>query len=264
MDLFLKNKHVLITGGSKGIGLACAESFLNEGAKVTLVSRSQLNLMNALDKLSANHSASSINIIAADLEIASSGEMVLNNAEKHFGPVEILINSAGAAKRTIPEELTHEIWHAAMQAKYFSYIHMTDPTIKRMGQRGSGAIVNVIGAGGKIASTTHMPGGAANAALMLVNAGMAAAYAAKGVRVNAVNPGISNTDRLQEGMVVEAKLQGISEAEAILRANSRIPLGRMSKPSEIADAVVFLASKRASYITGISLTMDGCMTPVIF
>lgn len=83
------------------------------------------------------------------------------------------MNFAGAAKSTPLEELTPDIWHAAMQAKYFSYIHMTDPTIKRMCQRRTDAIVNVIGAGGKIASPIHMPEGAANAALMLANAGMA-------------------------------------------------------------------------------------------
>ena len=264
MDLHLANKHVLITGGSKGIGLACADNFLNEGAKVTLVSRDLQNLANALKKLSANHPVSSIHTIAADLQISTVGEEVLNNAEKHFGPVDILVNSAGAAKRTPPEELTPDVWHAAMQAKYFSYIHMTDPTIKRMGQRGTGAIVNVIGAGGKIASPIHMPGGAANAALMLANAGMASAYAAKGVRVNAVNPGLTVTDRLQEGLAADAKAQGISEAEALQRANARIPMRRMADPSEVADAVVFLASPRASYITGVALTMDGCMTPVVF
>jgi short-subunit dehydrogenase len=99
---------------------------------------------------------------------------------------------------------------------------------------------------------------------MLANAGMASAYAAKGVRVNAVNPGLTLTDRLQEGMAADAKAQGITEVDAMQRANARIPMGRMAKPSEVADAVVFLASSRASYITGVSLTMDGCMTPVVF
>ena len=263
MDLHLTDKHVLITGGSKGIGLACAQGFLAEGAKITLVSRDTGNLAAAVKLLTADYPASSVHTIAADMQIAANGEQVLNQAEQHFGPVDILVNSAGAAKRTAPDDLNPEVWQAAMHAKYFSYIHMIDPTIKRMGQRGAGVIVNVIGAGGKVASAIHMPGGAANAALMLVNAGMASAYAAKGVRVNAVNPGLTLTDRLQEGMATDARAQGISEQEAMQRANARIPMGRIARPEEVADAVLYLASDRASYISGVVLTMDGCTTPMV-
>ena len=264
MDLQLTQKHVLITGGSKGIGLACAETFLNEGARVTLVSRDRANLDAAIQTLSAQHPVASIYTIAADLREAASGLAVLNDAEARFGPVDVLVNSAGAAKRTPPEELNPQVWHDAMQAKYFSYIHMIDPTIQRMGQRGAGVVVNVIGAGGKVASAIHMPGGAANAALMLATAGLATAYAGKGVRVNAVNPGATVTDRLKEGFAADARANGISEAEAMQRTTARIPLGRMAEPREIADAVVFLASPRASYISGVSLTMDGVMTPTVF
>lgn len=263
MDLHLTDKHVLITGGSKGIGLACAQGFLAEGARVTLVSRDPANLTAAVATLTAIYPATQLHTIAADMQIASAALQVLDQAERHFGPVDVLVNSAGAAKRTAPDELNPEAWQAAMKAKYFSYIHMIDPTIKRMAQRGGGAIVNVIGAGGKVASAIHMPGGAANAALMLVNAGMASAYAAKGVRVNAVNPGLTLTDRLQEGMATDARAQGISEDEAMQRANARIPMGRIAQPEEIADAVVYLASARASYISGVVLTMDGCTTPMV-
>jgi NAD(P)-dependent dehydrogenase (short-subunit alcohol dehydrogenase family) len=124
-------------------------------------------------------------------------------------------------------------------------------------------VVNVIGAGGKVPSAIHMPGGAANAALMLATAGMANAYASKNIRVNAVNPGLTVTDRLKEGFAADARANGITEPEAMTRASSRIPMGRMADPIEIANAVVFLASARASYITGISLTMDGGMNPMV-
>ena len=246
MDLHLTDKHVLITGGSKGIGLACAQGFLAEGAKVTLVSRDPGNLTAAVKILKADYPASSVHTIAADMQIAANGEQVLNQAEQHFGAVDILVNSAGAAKRTAPDDLNPEAWQAAMQAKYFSYIHMIDPTIKRMGQRGAGAIVNVIGAGGKVASAIHMPGGAA-----------------KGVRVNAVNPGLTLTDRLQEGMATDARAQGITAQESMQRANARIPMGRIARAEEVADAVVYLASARASYISGVVLTMDGCTTAMV-
>ena len=265
MDLQLTGKHVLITGGSKGIGLACALGFLREGARVSLVSRDAANLEHAAQQLAADvpDANARITTVAANMRDAEAAVAALNEAEAAFGPVDVLVNSAGAAKRTPPDELTAAAWHDAMDAKYFSYIHMMDPVVKRMGARGTGTIVNVVGAGGKVASATHMAGGAANAALMLVSAGMASAYAAKGVRVNAVNPGLTLTERLKEGMKADARLQKIDEAEALKRAQARLPLGRIAEPSEIADAVLFLASPRASYITGAIVAMDGAVTPLI-
>jgi NAD(P)-dependent dehydrogenase (short-subunit alcohol dehydrogenase family) len=132
-----------------------------------------------------------------------------------------------------------------------------------MGQRGAGVIVNVVGAGGKVASPTHLPGGAANAALMLVSAGLAAAYGPRGVRVNAVNPGITRTERMQQGLEADARLSRITPEEALARASARLPLGRVATPQEIADAVVFLCSPRAAYITGAILAMDGAVTPMV-
>ena len=265
MDLQLTGKHVLITGGSKGIGLACALGFLREGARVSLVSRDAANLDKAAQQLAADvpDAKARITTVAANMRDAEAAVAALDKAEAAFGPVDVLVNSAGAAKRTPPDELTAAAWHDAMDAKYFSYIHMMDPVVKRMGARGTGAIVNVIGQGGKVASAIHMAGGAANAALMLVSAGMASAYAGKGVRVNAVNPGLTLTERLKEGMKADARLQQIDEQEARKRAQAKLPLGRIAEPSEIADAVLFLASARASYITGAILAMDGAVTPLI-
>jgi NAD(P)-dependent dehydrogenase (short-subunit alcohol dehydrogenase family) len=108
-----------------------------------------------------------------------------------------------------------------------------------------------------------MPGGAANAALMLVTAGMASAYAGRGVRVNAVNPGLTLTERLREGMAADARMQGISPEEALARATAKLPLGRIARPEEIAHAVVFLASAKASYIPGASVSMDGAVNPIV-
>jgi NAD(P)-dependent dehydrogenase (short-subunit alcohol dehydrogenase family) len=271
MDLQLQDKHVLITGGSKGIGLACAQAFLAEGARVSLVSRSQENLDQGAARLRQWLAAQApsgaadprVATFAADLKDPEAALAALDRAEEAGGPVDILVNSAGAAKRVGPDDLTPKAWHDSMDAKYFTYIHMLDPVVKRMGRRGSGVIVNVVGAGGKVASPTHLSGGAANAALMLVSAGLAAAYGAKGVRVNAVNPGLTLTERLKEGLAAEAKLAGIDVEEALKRANQRLPLGRIARPDEIADAVVFLASPRASYITGAILSMDGAVTPMV-
>ena len=265
MDLQLQDRHVLITGGSKGIGLACALGFLREGARVSLVSRDLQNLEQGRKTLveAFAEAEGRVSVHAADLKDPAGAVAALDAAEQAFGPVDVLVNSAGAARRTPPDELNAAAWHDAMDAKYFTYIHMIDPVVKRMGERGQGAIVNVIGQGGKVASPVHMAGGAANAALMLVSAGMASAYAAKGVRVNAVNPGLTLTERLQEGLKADAKLQGIGSEEALQRAKARLPLGRIAAPEEIANAVVFLASPKASYITGAIVAMDGAVTPMI-
>ena len=271
MDLDLAGAHVLVTGGSKGIGLAVARGFLAEGARVTLVSRTRDALEAARDSLAddavpvspAADDGPRIAIEVADLRDPASAVAALDAAEARLGPVEILVNSAGAARRYGPAELTPERWRDAMDAKYFTYIHMIDPTIRRMAERGHGVIVNIIGAGGKVAATTHLSGGAANAALMLATAGLARAYAGNGVRVNGVNPGKTETERLTEGLKAEARHDGISLDEARRRAGQQLPLGRIATPQEIANAVVFLASPRASYINGAIVAMDGGVTPVV-
>jgi NAD(P)-dependent dehydrogenase (short-subunit alcohol dehydrogenase family) len=259
MDLNLAGKHILITGGSKGIGLACAQAFLAEGASVSINSRSEENLAAALAILGADRVA----IHAGDLTNPQQALAVVESAEKAFGPIDVLVTSAGAAKRTPAHELTPDAWRAAMDAKYFSYINIIDPVIKRMGERQRGSIVNVIGAGGKLASAIHLPGGAANAALMLATAGLANAYGAKGVRVNAVNPGATLTERLKEGFKAEHRLSGISAEDAMKVAVSKTALGRLAEPAEIANVVVFLASGKASYVSGVIVGMDGIGTPMV-
>src|SRR5918911_1259319 len=138
MDLGLEGKSVIITGGSKGIGLACARLF------------------------------------ASDLTSADEAVAMVEAMQSPLGPADILVNCAGAARRTPPDALTPAAWKAAMDAKFFTYIHVIDPVVKRMAARSSGVIVNVIGNGGKVAAPIHLAGGAANAALMLATAGLAA------------------------------------------------------------------------------------------
>ena len=257
MDLGLTGKVVVVTGGSKGIGLACAQAFIAEGARVGIASRSAANLHQARERLGP------IVAISADMSDAASATRMIGQMERELGLIDILVNSAGAARRTPADELTPAAWRAGMDAKYFTYINAIDPTIKLMAARGSGVIINVIGIGGKVASPIHLPGGAANAALMLATAGLAAAYARHGVRVVAVNPGVTNTERVAGRMEADAKTSGVSVAEALKRAEERMPLGRMAEPEEIAQMIVFLASDKASYVTGANISMDGALFPVV-
>jgi NAD(P)-dependent dehydrogenase (short-subunit alcohol dehydrogenase family) len=261
MDLGLTDKIAVVTGASKGIGFACAAAFAREGARVVLVSRSAANLEAAVAKIAAPRHAP--RTFVADLVRADEARRVVDDIEHDVGAIDILVNSAGAARRYAPEDLDADAWHAAMDAKYFSYIHPLDAVLKRMAARGRGAIVNIVGSGGKVANPVHLPGGAANAALMLASTGLAAAFAPKGIRVNAINPGATLTGRVEEGLRVESRMTGLSIDELLKRTQTRIPLGRLGTPEEIAEVALFLASDAASYVTGAIVPMDGGANPVI-
>ena len=261
MNLNLHDRVVVVTGASKGIGLACAAAFLQEGATVALISRSRANLDAALAGLPA--SAHPPLLLVADLTRADEAERMVAAAEAALGPIDVLVNSAGAAKRYAPDDLSAQAWHEAMDAKFFSYMHPTDAVLRRMVPRGRGAIVNIIGSGGKVANPMHLPGGAANAALMLATTGLAAAFGPKGIRVNGINPGGTLTGRVQEGLAVEAKMTGLPAAELLARNQAKIPLRRLGKPEEVAQVAVFLASDAASYVTGAIVPMDGGANPVV-
>jgi NAD(P)-dependent dehydrogenase (short-subunit alcohol dehydrogenase family) len=257
MDLNLTGKVVLITGGSKGIGLACARAFLGEGAKVAIASRARENLERAAQSLG------SVVWAAADLTRPEAGSELVRAVESKLGPVDVLVNSAGAAKRTLPEDLDAQAWHAAMDAKYFTYIHAMQAVLPAMAARGAGNVVNIIGMGGKVATSYHLPGGAANSALMLATVGLANVYGPKGIRINAINPGATLTDRVKEALKLEAQVRKTSQEEVLAQGQARVPLRRYASAEEVADVALFLASDKASYVTGALIPMDGGSNPLI-
>ena len=261
MDLNLAGRVVIVTGASKGIGYACAEAFAAEGARVALVSRSQANLDAALARFPSGGSAPIA--IVADMTSYDAADEMVAKVEKTLGDIDVLVNSAGAARRYAPEELNAQAWHDAMDAKFFSYIHPTDAVLKRMLPRERGSIVNIIGAGGKVAAPVHLPGGAANSALMLATVGLASAFGPKGIRINGINPGATLTGRVQEGLRAESRMTGLGEAELLSRNEARIPLKRYGTAEEIARVALFLASEQASYVTGAIVSMDGGASAVI-
>src|SRR5437879_4743299 len=192
MKLGLEGKVVLITGGSKGIGLACARAFAEEGAGVSIGSRSEENLEKARRDLGKQKFG--VVTVQADFSVMKDAENAVQQTEKLLGPIDILINSAGAARRFPWEKLNAEAWLQGMNAKYFPYIYAMDAVRPGMIERKRGSIVNIIGMGGKAAATMHLPGGAANAALMLVTAGWATALGKYGISVNAINPAMTVTE----------------------------------------------------------------------
>ncbi|CAH1660906.1 3-oxoacyl-ACP reductase [Hyphomicrobiales bacterium] len=266
MDLGLTGKVVLVTGGSKGLGLAAAEGFAREGARVAIASRDPANLARGKDLLAGK--GYSVDAITADFGDAAQASRAIDEVEARLGPIAVLVNSAGAARRTPAEELDAAAWRAGLEAKFFPYIHAQDAVLKRLRARAEtdgtappprqiGAIVNIVGTGGRFPADNHLPGGSANAALLLSTLGLAKYYARYGIRINAINPGITLTDRVEQSLRFEQERLGISREEALARGQAETPLRRYGEAHEIADVAVFLASERASYVVGALLAVDG-------
>ena len=261
MELGLTGKVALVTGGSKGIGLACAKALAQEGARVAIASRDRAHLDEAVRTLAqAGHA---VEAFAADLRLAEQAEALVRQVEQALGPPELLVCSAGAAQRTPPAELQAQHWHAAMDAKYFTSVHAMQAVISGMASRGGGSIVVIAGTGGKLASPTHLPGGAANAALMLASVGLARAFGPQGLRVNVVNPGTVATTRMHEGLKAQSRMTGDTVQALQERLRRELPLGRIAEPEDVARVVCFLASPAAGYVSGAVLTVDGAMTPIV-
>ncbi|MCA3129650.1 MAG: SDR family oxidoreductase [Betaproteobacteria bacterium] len=262
MDLELEDKAVVITGGSKGIGFACAAAFLAEGARVALVSRSAEHLRVAAARL---HSAGDYPpaTIVADLSRPEDAARMAEEVAAALGKPHVLVNSAGAARRTPPDQLTAAAWHAAMDAKYFTYVHAMDALLPALAADGGGAVVNVIGMGGRMATSIHLPGGAANAALMLASVGLAGVYGPKGVRINAINPGPVMGERLEEALALEMQRSGLGREQVLAAGQAKVPLGRYATNEDIAQVTLFLASARAAYLTGAIVPMDGGLCQVV-
>lgn len=269
MNLKLNGKVTVVTGGSKGIGLAVANAFAAEGAFVAIIARDPQGLEQARVQLQA--SGHNIATFAADLSDPKAAAQVIDRIETEIGPIDILINSAGAARRHEPEDLDAEKWRAAMDAKFFPYVYVQDAVLKRMRARAdtrpagaaNGIVVNIIGNGGKRANTIHLAGGSANAALMLSTIGLAAHYARYGIRINGINPGPTFTQRVEQVLTLDAERQGISRDEALAASQASIPLGRFGKVEEVADVALFLASPRSAYVVGTIIPVDGGTSMVV-
>ena len=255
MDLELKGKKVLITGASKGIGLACAYGFAAEGALVHIASRTESTLKAASEAIRQKHKTD-VRIHATDLGVAANA-VALGEA---CGDVDILVNNAGAIPQGTLTQLTDEKWRHAWDLKLFGFFNLTREIYKRMQARGSGVIVNVIGAAGVNHRSNYIAGTSGNAALIAFTRALGGESVDHGVRVVGVNPGRILTERQIDHMQdrAEKELGDRNRWKDILaKISETLPFKRTGNPSEVSDLVCYLASARASYISGEVIMIDG-------
>lgn len=249
MDLKLAEKRVLVTGGSKGIGLACARAFLDEGCSVVLVARDGARLKEAAVELCAGDRVVGF---AADLSDAVERQRMA----AAFPDIDILVNNAGAIPGGGLLDLSMETWTAAWNLKVMGYIHLTQLFLAQMKERRAGAIVNIIGAAGRNPRYDYVCGGTGNAALMAFTGAVGGKSTEWGVRVFGINPSMTRTDRVVSLSRTRAAAS-LGDAERWREMLMYLPLDRLIEPAEIANAACFLASDACGYVSGTVLDIDG-------
>lgn len=253
MELNLRGKSAAITGGSKGIGLAIAEELAGEGVNLRLASRNQEALKHAAADLS-NRFDVTVRTHAIDL----SKRDVRDQFAHQCGTVDILVNCAGAIPGGAIDQVAEDAWREAWDLKLFGYIGVARIVYQAMCARRRGVIINVVGAGGLMTNSGYVCGGAANAALINFTHALGAASVRYGVRVCGVNPGPVDTERMVYLRKIEEQKVAPQELEEWRRRYYRnMAYGRPARPDEVSGAVAFLASDRASYISGAMITIDG-------
>ncbi len=251
MDLHLRGKRVLITGASKGIGAAAAESFAEEGCHLHLVARSGALLAALAERLRQSRQ---IDVAIHTIDLRQSEDVARLAAE--VADIDILVNNAGDIPGGSLDKIDEATWRHAWDLKVFGFINLTRLVYARMKAQGHGVIINDIGAAGEKFDVNYICGSAGNAALMAFTCALGSKSLLDNIRVVGINPGPVGTDRHVTLMKTRAQHQ-LGDANRYRELQRGLPLGRPAHPREIADLMVFLASDRSSYTSGVIFTVDG-------
>ncbi|MBX3628272.1 MAG: SDR family NAD(P)-dependent oxidoreductase [Rhizobacter sp.] len=253
MDLQLNGRRALVTGASKGIGRSVVFALAREGCVLHLAARGEDELKALADEIAAT-GAVKPQVHACDLSARGAPGALAASC----GELDILVNNAGAIPRGDLQNIDEDRWREAWALKVFGSIDLCRVVLAGMQARRRGVVVNVIGLAGEKPSAGYIAGSAGNAALMAFTRGVGAAAMDHGVRVVGVNPGLVATERMQTLLRQQALQQwGDAERWAECLDTARLPAGRPARAEEVADVVTFLASPRASYVSGTIVTVDG-------
>jgi 3-oxoacyl-[acyl-carrier protein] reductase len=269
MDLGLAGRACAVTGASRGIGRETARLLCAEGASVLLVGRDEARLGAAREEAAAagEEPGGRAEALALDVTDADAGQRMLAAAGERFGALDVLVNNAGAARWRHLDEVPDEDWYAQYELNVMAPLRAMRAAAPPMAERGWGRIVNVCSTAGKRPSAAMPEYSVAKAAELSLSRLFADRYAAQGVLVNAICPGPVEAELWMEpgGLLDQSRQMAGAESreEALTTAGSKRPIGRLAEVGEIAAAIVFLCSERASYVSGAAWSVDGGTVQVI-
>ena len=255
-DLGLAGKVAIITGGSDGLGRAAAQRLASEGANVAICGRRRDYLEQAARELSADAGGTVIPV-QADVTSADDCTRLVDETERQFGGIDILMNNAGASAASLLEDVTDDAWQADFDLKVMAAVRLCRAVVPSMRARGGGSIVNASIGGGKAPPAGQLPTSLTRAAGLNLTKSLANEFAPANIRVNAICIGLLKSAQW-ERRAGEDGLDALYQ-----RMGEKVPLGRVGEAEDYGDLAAFLCSSRASYITGTSINLDGGMCPVL-
>ena len=266
MDLGLAGRACAVTGAGRGIGRIVARMLCEEGAQVLLVSRSEEELKDAAaecGRAGAPQHGRAAHLVL-DVTDADAGERILTEAEDRFGKLDVVVNNAGSVKWRDLDEIPDEDWDAAWELNVMGPMRLMRAACPPMAERGWGRVVNVSSTAGKRPTAMMGEYSVAKAAELSLSRLYADRFAARGVLVNAVCPGAATTEMwMDEGGILDQARGEEGREEALASLGAKRPIGRLAEPEEVASAIAFLCSERASYVAGSAWSVDGGTVQVI-
>ncbi len=260
MDVRLNGRSAVITGGSKGLGLAMAERFAASGADVAILARNPDTLAEAKKKIESG-AKGKVAAISTDVSKAAEIRRAYDQVMSELGKIDIFVNNAGQSIRGPSEELTDEMWQGDLDLKLFAQIRFCRLVFPQMKQRRWGRIISVLNIGAKAPGPDSAPTSVSRAAQMAFTKALSGEGAPYNVLVNSLHVGVIVSDQIVRRHQREGT--NVSLDDFIAQAGRQVPLGRMGRAEEFANVACFLASDAASYVTGCAINVDGGRSPVV-